>query len=253
MNWAGGPTTPSRSPWPTCGRSTARRRAPASGDGPSTAAAGTAVRPPRRRSRRLAGAGPRPGGALRGGPQRRRRAGRRPDPPSRTPPRLRAVGVRVLGTSTPRTASGPPVPCSPTCAATAAGTAPTASSWTGPPPTGPNCPLPPPGARRPRARLPYRRAQPRHSPRPGYARIADLLVTFEGRWETYRAAAVPEWTARHPPRRFCHLVYAVPEGRARQVARTAVARGAAVHCAVPGDGSNPWRTAPDRDLEGDDR
>ncbi|CAM5276368.1 spherulation-specific family 4 protein [Streptomyces abikoensis] len=81
-------------------------------------------------------------------------------------------------------------------------------------------------------------------PDPGYARVADLLVTFEGTWEAYRRAGVPPWTADHPPSRFCHLVYAVPPGAADQVARTAETRGAAVHCAVPGDGVNPWRGAP---------
>ncbi|MFI1968716.1 hypothetical protein BLA24_11790 [Streptomyces cinnamoneus] len=81
-------------------------------------------------------------------------------------------------------------------------------------------------------------------PDPGYARIADLLVTFEGSWEDYRRAGVPDWTADHPPGRFCHLVHGVPDGRAEQVARTAGRRGAGVHCAVPGTGANPWRSVP---------
>ncbi|MFF7725159.1 spherulation-specific family 4 protein [Streptomyces sp. NPDC008001] len=81
-------------------------------------------------------------------------------------------------------------------------------------------------------------------PHPGYARIADLLVTFEGDWETYRRAAIPPWTADHPPARFCHLVYGVPPGGAAHVARTADGRGAGVHCAVPGEGTNPWRSLP---------
>ncbi|MFE5871939.1 spherulation-specific family 4 protein [Streptomyces roseifaciens] len=81
-------------------------------------------------------------------------------------------------------------------------------------------------------------------PDPGYARVADLLVTFEGTWDTYRRAAVPTWTADHPPARFCHLVYGVPTGHAAHVARTAGDRGAGVHCAVPGEGANPWLAAP---------
>ncbi|RNG03805.1 spherulation-specific family 4 protein [Streptomyces botrytidirepellens] len=82
-------------------------------------------------------------------------------------------------------------------------------------------------------------------PDPRYAALADLLVTFEGRWDTYRQAEVPDWTAAHPPGRFCHRVYDMPGGRAGQVGRTARARGAAVHCALPGAGANPWRSAPD--------
>ncbi|MFE6774910.1 spherulation-specific family 4 protein [Streptomyces sp. NPDC057702] len=81
-------------------------------------------------------------------------------------------------------------------------------------------------------------------PDPGYADIADVLVTFEGDWATYQRARVPSWTARHPPRRFCHLVYAVPADQRKKVANTSYDRGAALHCAVPGEGSNPWRYPP---------
>ncbi|MBY8883395.1 spherulation-specific family 4 protein [Streptomyces sp. PTM05] len=81
-------------------------------------------------------------------------------------------------------------------------------------------------------------------PDPGYARLADLLVTFEGGWDAYREAVVPEWTARHPPDRFCHLVYDVPPAARESAARIARARGAAVHCAVPGRGANPWSSLP---------
>jgi hypothetical protein len=72
-------------------------------------------------------------------------------------------------------------------------------------------------------------------PDPAYAELADLLVTFEGPWDTYRSTAVPLWTAAHPPERFCHLVYAAPsDARAT----------AAVHCLVPGAGAHPWGTLP---------
>ncbi|WP_406001317.1 spherulation-specific family 4 protein [Streptomyces sp. NBC_00829] len=72
-------------------------------------------------------------------------------------------------------------------------------------------------------------------PDPGYAELADLLVTFEGPWDEYHGLAVPLWTAAHPPDRFCHLVYgAPPEARA----------ASAVHCLVPGAGSHPWGTLP---------
>ncbi|PJE95871.1 hypothetical protein CUT44_21015 [Streptomyces carminius] len=81
-------------------------------------------------------------------------------------------------------------------------------------------------------------------PDPGYARLADLLVTFEGSWTDYRRAEVPRWTRGHPPHRFCHLVYAVPGHLDTAVARLAHERGAAVHCAVPGRGANPWRSVP---------
>ncbi|MFJ6717331.1 MULTISPECIES: spherulation-specific family 4 protein [unclassified Streptomyces] len=80
-------------------------------------------------------------------------------------------------------------------------------------------------------------------PHPGYAALADLLVTFEGPWDAYRdAGAAPGWTADHPAQRFCHLVYAVPPGA--PAAELALERGAAVHCAVPGSGAHPWGTLP---------
>jgi hypothetical protein len=82
-------------------------------------------------------------------------------------------------------------------------------------------------------------------PDPAYADLADLLVTYEGTWTDYAAAAVPGWTAAHPPARFCHLVYGVPgDAAARDVARTAARRGAGVHCAVPGTPPNPWQHTP---------
>ncbi|MER7764103.1 spherulation-specific family 4 protein [Streptomyces sp. NPDC097619] len=79
-------------------------------------------------------------------------------------------------------------------------------------------------------------------PHPGFAGLGDLLVTFEGPWDAYQEAEVPDWTAAHPAERFCHLVYAVPEGA--DTAALARRRRAAVHCAVPGTGSHPWRSLP---------
>ncbi|MEV6399729.1 spherulation-specific family 4 protein [Streptomyces sp. NPDC051907] len=82
-------------------------------------------------------------------------------------------------------------------------------------------------------------------PAPGYAAFADLLVTFEGGWDAYRGApAAPRWTSGRPPESFCHLVYGVPAGLCGLAARTAELRGAAVHCAVPGHGPNPWSALP---------
>ncbi|POX44105.1 hypothetical protein C3489_37000 [Streptomyces sp. Ru71] len=76
-------------------------------------------------------------------------------------------------------------------------------------------------------------------PHPSYARIADVLVTFEGTWATYRALP-----AQPPPEGAlaCHLVYGVPPGA--DCAALARARGAGLHCAVPGGGDHPWGTLP---------
>ncbi|CAM5259178.1 spherulation-specific family 4 protein [Streptomyces narbonensis] len=66
-------------------------------------------------------------------------------------------------------------------------------------------------------------------PDPGYGEFADLLVTFEGPWDTYRTLDLP--VAPH----YCHLVYAAPPG---------VRPATPVHCAVPGAGAHPWGTMP---------
>ncbi|MER5396065.1 spherulation-specific family 4 protein [Streptomyces sp. NPDC002599] len=89
-------------------------------------------------------------------------------------------------------------------------------------------------------------------PAPGYARCADLLVTFEGHWSTYVAAfSRPAWTVRHAPELFCHLVYGVPEALVPLAVRTARDRGAAVAGPVTGELPNPWsRLTPALSLPG---
>jgi len=78
-------------------------------------------------------------------------------------------------------------------------------------------------------------------PAPGYARLADLVVTFEGHWSTYVSTfSRPSWTSRHPPERFCHLVYGVPEALVPLAVRTARERGAGVAGPVTGELPNPW-------------
>jgi hypothetical protein len=79
------------------------------------------------------------------------------------------------------------------------------------------------------------------APHPSYARIADLLVTFEGPWASYTRLGPQSWRAGTGVR-LCHLVYGVPAGV--DLAEPARARGATVHCAVPGVGDHPWGTLP---------
>ncbi|MEU6573089.1 spherulation-specific family 4 protein [Streptomyces sp. NPDC046805] len=79
-------------------------------------------------------------------------------------------------------------------------------------------------------------------PHPSYARIADVLVTFEGPWAAYTR------TPPHPGGRYgtgvrlCHLVCGVPSGA--DVEGAARERGATVYCAVPCTGTHPWGTLP---------
>ncbi|WP_282702271.1 spherulation-specific family 4 protein [Streptomyces sp. CC219B] len=80
------------------------------------------------------------------------------------------------------------------------------------------------------------------APDPSYARIADVLVTFEGPWTTYRDQPPPPQPDMGGGTRLCHLVYGVPPDADPE--RLARARGATVHCAVPGVGDHPWGTLP---------
>ncbi|MGW5211541.1 spherulation-specific family 4 protein [Streptomyces sp. NPDC004051] len=64
-------------------------------------------------------------------------------------------------------------------------------------------------------------------PHPGHAEIADQLVTFSGPWSDYRWSQVAEWTADHPPERFCHFVHGVPGPHLEEALRIARWQGAA--------------------------
>ncbi|MFD4880530.1 spherulation-specific family 4 protein [Streptomyces sp. NPDC058420] len=79
------------------------------------------------------------------------------------------------------------------------------------------------------------------TPHPSYARMADVLVTFEGSWTTYRGLPSQSWRGTAGIR-FGHLVYGVPPEV--DLAAEARARGASVYCAVPGMGDHPWGTLP---------
>ncbi|MFE6287011.1 spherulation-specific family 4 protein [Streptomyces sp. NPDC057877] len=78
-------------------------------------------------------------------------------------------------------------------------------------------------------------------PARGYARLADLTVTFEGHWSTYVSAfSRPGWAVRQPPERLCHLVYGVPKALVPLAVLTASERGAGVCGPVTGEPPNPW-------------
>jgi hypothetical protein len=84
-------------------------------------------------------------------------------------------------------------------------------------------------------------------PHPGYAELADQLVTFCGGWPDYRWSQVDEWTADHPPERFCHLVHGIPRMHIDEALRIARWQGAGtVYFTDRTDkgGQNPWETPP---------
>jgi len=75
------------------------------------------------------------------------------------------------------------------------------------------------------------------APHPSYARIADVLVTFEGPWKSYLHLGPPKWHGGTDVR-LCHLVYGVPRGADLTV------HEADLYCGVPGMGDHPWGTLP---------
>lgn len=84
-------------------------------------------------------------------------------------------------------------------------------------------------------------------PYPGYAETADQLVTYLGRWTEYRWSQAPQWTAEHPPERFCHLVHGVP--RAHLTAAMRIARWQGAGTVFFTDragtrGTDPWEGLP---------
>lgn len=81
-------------------------------------------------------------------------------------------------------------------------------------------------------------------PDPGYADVADQLVTYAGPWSGYRWSRPPAWTAGHPPERFCHLVHGVPGTRVETALRLARGKGAATVYLTDREGPEPWAGLP---------
>ncbi|MFD7551248.1 spherulation-specific family 4 protein [Streptomyces sp. NPDC059578] len=85
-------------------------------------------------------------------------------------------------------------------------------------------------------------------PHPGYAGAADQLVTFTGPWCDYRWSQVAEWTADHPPERFCHLVHGVPRSHLDEALRIARWQGAGTIWFTDrtgrGGAADPWEGMP---------
>ncbi len=81
----------------------------------------------------------------------------------------------------------------------------------------------------------------------GYAALADQLVTYAGPWSGYRWSQAPEWTAEHPPGRFCHLVHGVPRDRLDEALRIARWQGAGTIYftdRTDHDEVDPWESLP---------
>jgi chitodextrinase len=78
-----------------------------------------------------------------------------------------------------------------------------------------------------------------------YADIADVSLTFEGTYETYRSWQPPAWQRGRDPRRFWHLVHATAtEAEMADAMRLGKERGAGYIYVTPDVLANPWDTLP---------
>jgi hypothetical protein len=82
-------------------------------------------------------------------------------------------------------------------------------------------------------------------PDAGYAELADLLVTFEGPWQTYERLCTPSWAMRLPASRFCHLVYGAPRAMLGRALRRAARCNTGVVYVTDRKGVNPWSGLPE--------
>lgn len=82
-------------------------------------------------------------------------------------------------------------------------------------------------------------------PAEDYMQIADVVLTFEGGFEAYRALKVPAWVWNHDPSKFWHVVYGVSNGtRMKTALRWSQSRNAG-HIYVTNDRlDNPYDTLP---------
>ena len=84
---------------------------------------------------------------------------------------------------------------------------------------------------------------PGTDPAEAYMKIADVVLTFEGSFDAYRALKVPSWVGRHDPSKFRHVVYGVSNGtRMKSVLGWSQSRNVG-HMYVTNDRlDNPWDT-----------
>jgi len=95
------------------------------------------------------------------------------------------------------------------------------------------------------AGAPFVVLNPGVEPHPGYIDLANVTVTFEGSWDQYQEAAVPDWMRRYPRKRFCHLVHSVPDEHIGTGLELAAERHVGSIFVSEGSGANPWGHVPE--------
>lgn len=82
-------------------------------------------------------------------------------------------------------------------------------------------------------------------PAEGYMNVGDVVVVFEGTYNTYKTWVKPSWTANYPAAKFAHLVYAASGSSAMRNAIKWSHQRNAGNVYVTNDVlSNPWDSLP---------
>ncbi len=81
-------------------------------------------------------------------------------------------------------------------------------------------------------------------PHPGYFRLANQVVTFEGTWANYGKIVVPDWSLRIPRSRIAHFVWSVPPALAATPTTAVGDRHVGTVCLSTGRLPNPWSVLP---------
>jgi len=77
-----------------------------------------------------------------------------------------------------------------------------------------------------------------------YMAAADIVLTFEGTYTSYRSRVGPAWEAGYPAERFWHVVYKASRLEMRRAIDLARARDVGHLYITSDDLPNPWDTLP---------
>ena len=81
-------------------------------------------------------------------------------------------------------------------------------------------------------------------PDEAYLSVGDMVVVFEGTFDSYRSVRLPAWCAAHPPDRFWHLVHSVSARSLTDVVSRSRLLGAGTLYVTDQSGLNPWGRLP---------
>ena len=82
-------------------------------------------------------------------------------------------------------------------------------------------------------------------PDQGYMNVGDIVVVFEGTYDTYKTLKLPPWVFNYPGTKFAHLVHATSKTAAMKNAISLAKKRNAANVFVTNDVlPNPWDTLP---------